>query len=277
MEPSPPTSRLSACPRFYFGIPLRSRQASFDWPLVCRNLERTLLSLKHQTCGDFGILVACHEIPDVDTFDLDIEFIVADFDPPPAVDDEGRPGNDKPKKKRMVGLAMKARMADDGYYLQLDADDLIHPDLVNFTLADDNRRGYLIERGYMFDCCTGQFGQMDQEHSPFWRHCGSCAVVYFTKADMPDHLMDNRCYFNQFKRHREYVDIAAARGQPLVPYPEPMAIYLINHGENDISMYRGKKGVKSEYVRRSLVEDPDEISKLVADYPQLSEFLRVSE
>lgn len=270
-DTSPPPS-IDAAPRFYFGIPLRSRRSSLDWTLVCRNLSRTLDSLRRQTSQAFGVLIACHDIPEVDTTGLHVEFVVADFDPPPAIDDAGNPGNDKAAKKRLLGLAMKSRMGAESYYMHLDADDLVHPSLVASTLDDDNRRGYLIERGYMFDCASGRAGRMDTTLSEFWRHCGSCAVVHFTDVDMPARFGDNRCYFTQFKKHSEYAQIASEHGRPLSPYPEPMAAYLVNHGENDVSAYRGKLGIKSKYVERSLITNTRELSALFDAFPTLRTF-----
>ena len=265
-EYTPPHTKAHG---FYFGIPLRAKACSQNWALVCRNLEMTLSSLAGQSRRDFKVLVACHEQPDIDTFDLDIEFIIADSPVPPLLDDKGEPSNDKPLKKRLLGMALKAQVTQPFYYMQLDADDLIHPELVAKTLSDDNRCGYLIDKGFMLDCDSGRFGICDPEHSPFWQQCGSCAVVCFTPEDLPVKLMDNQCYFTQFKRHREYAEIAAQHGRPLTPFNDYMGVYMVNHGENDVSAYRGKIDVKSNYVRRHLLEDEAMVQRLRALYPPL--------
>ncbi len=247
---------------------------TLDWGLACRNLNRTLEALRRQTCPDFRVLVACHEIPDVDTSGLDIEFVMADFDPPAAIDEKGQPGNDKPAKKRLLGMAMKASMGEASYFMHLDADDLVHPTLVEATLSDDNRLGYLIERGYMLDCASGLVGRMDATFSEFWRHCGSCAVIHLTRDDLPAKLSDNICYFTQFKKHAEYANTAADHGRPLSTYPQPMAIYLVNHGENDVSAYRGKIDVKSKYVSRAQITDEEELARIIHHFPMLAGFVK---
>lgn len=255
--------------RFYFGIPLRARACSQDWSLVCRNLERTLAALANQRCRDFAVLICCHEQPEIDTFGLDVAFILADSPPPPLVDEKGEPGNDKPLKKRMLGMALTQRVNAPFYYMQLDADDLVHPELVAATLRDDNRRGYLIDKGFMLDGSSGRFGVCDPDHSPFWQQCGSCAVVYFTPEDLPVKLKDNQCYFTKFQRHREYADIAAQHGRPLTAFEDYMGVYIVNHGENDVSVYRGKLEAKPSYVRRHLLEDNETLRQLALLYPSL--------
>ncbi|WP_438766464.1 glycosyltransferase family A protein [Kushneria sp. TE3] len=257
--------------RFYFGIPLRAKASSRNWTLVCNNLERTLMSLARQSRRDFRVVIACHERPEIDTCGLDVEFVIAET-PAPAVDainHKGQPVNDKPLKKCLLGLALARQVRHSFYYMHLDADDLIHPELVATTLDDDNRRGYLIEKGVLFDCANRRFALASAERMPFWRHCGSCAVVYFTPRELPESISDKRCYFVQFQRHREYADLCKQHGRPLTPLEDYMAVYLINHGENHFTTYRNKSDFKSQYVCRYSAADVDFQQQLYALYPQL--------
>ncbi|WP_457807662.1 glycosyltransferase family A protein [Kushneria sp. EE4] len=259
--------------RFFFGIPLRARARCRDWPRLCRNLERTLACLARQQCGDFRVLIACHEPPDIDTHGLDVEFVPADIPLPPLRNDQGLPGSDKPAKKRLLGVALARQTQAPFYFMHLDADDLVHPELVARVLADDNQRGYLIDQGVMFDCITGTFGQCDPLTSPFYQHCGSCAVVYFQGDELPRALTGRGTYFTRFTKHRLYGDVAAAHGRPLTPLPGNMGVYVVNHGENDVSIYRGDRDGKSRFVRRRGISDEHEIARLLALFPELDGFM----
>ncbi|WP_438766463.1 hypothetical protein [Kushneria sp. TE3] len=259
--------------RFYFGIPLRAKACSQNWTMVCNNLEQTLLSLARQSRADFRVLVACHERPEVDTFGLDVEFIIAETPPPApdAVNSKGEPVNDKPMKKALVGVALARQVDQPFYYMHLDADDLIHPELVATTLADDNRCGYLIDKGIIFDRLNHRFALCCPERLAFWKHCGSCAVVYITPDELPASIKDKRCYFMQFQRHKEYADLAEQHGRPLTAYDDYMAVYMVNHGENDYTAYRNRGEGKENYVRKYAESDTDFQARLYTLYPQLRE------
>ena len=259
-----PTSPI----RFYFGIPLRARASALNWDQVCRNLDATLDSLAQQTRRDFRVLVSCHDIPDIDTRGLDIRFMKAGFAPP--LDDQGRPKNDKHKKKHRLGLEVGKEVEEDVYFMPLDADDLVHPELVETVLKDDNRVGYLMERGLIFNAATGHCRECDPETHPFWRYCGSCAVLYFKADELPQWKGDKSRYYSCFLNHKRYAQTAREAGRALVPLDTPMAVYIINHGENDWTVYRQGSDGKTDHVEKSPIRDSRRLNALRALYPQLS-------
>lgn len=63
-----------------FAIPLRSKHSSNNWSTVCDAFNRTLRSVCNQTCKEFRVLVAYHDMPEI-AKDIDlskIEFIKVD-------------------------------------------------------------------------------------------------------------------------------------------------------------------------------------------------------
>ena len=58
-----------------FLIPRKSARVAVSWDRVSRLLSRTIASACRQTCGDFRVLVACHDIPAGDFSQPAVEFI----------------------------------------------------------------------------------------------------------------------------------------------------------------------------------------------------------
>lgn len=257
-------------PTFHFGICLRARDCSRDWSVTCSNLERTLENLSRQRSGAFRVWIAVHELPDVRTFGLDVEYVIVDFDPP--VGPDGKFGNDKGRKRKILGRTLKARVKEGFYYMQLDADDLLDISLVQAVLADDNRRGYRIESGYIFDFEQRVAARCNADTVPFWRQCGSSAVLYMEPADLAEDG-EGESYFEQQRRHEQFAIVAEQRGRPLASWSDDMALYLVNHGENHWSTYRYEAGSradsKSKFVHRHRLVAPAEIDMLSLRYPEL--------
>lgn len=83
----------------YFGIPLRSKEASKDWDSVTRVFNRTLQSVYRQTDPNFKIFVACHDIPKLDKeYDERVQFLISDQPTP------------KTKKEMMLDKGWKVSM-----------------------------------------------------------------------------------------------------------------------------------------------------------------------
>ena len=99
-----------------FGIPLKSKKVSADWPRVEGLFNSTLRSIFNQTDPDFRVIVACHEVPRTPyADDPRLEIVPVDF-PPPLFRDELMV--DKHRKREVVaarlrGLGGAAHLPDD--------------------------------------------------------------------------------------------------------------------------------------------------------------------
>lgn len=243
---------------FYFGIPLRSKQASNDWDLVCTNLRRTLRNLVNQADQRFGIVLVCHEIPDflVSKSEVDdVPLIKAKVHiislqgtvPPPR--DVSEFSADKRTKMRAMGAYLKSIGADNFYFMHFDADDLLRVDFVENVLRNNNGNGYLIESGYFLDMMTGELALSNRKKSPFYMHCGSCAAIHFENVDLPTSMNDEGSAFARYTNHTQYEAVSIRRGKPLTRLNEYNAVYCVNHGDNN-RIHRGKGEAKKRYVRR---------------------------
>ncbi|WP_052948599.1 alginate lyase family protein [Mesobacillus campisalis] len=248
-------------PSFVFGIPLRAKTVSKDWKKVCENLETTLYSLSRQKNKNFVIYLAAHEYPPVNYFGLDVRVLLAPFPVPKNIKEIGR---DKGRKKQMIGTALRQSGYESLYYMHLDADDILDPSLVETVLKDDNKRGYLITKGYMYDVRNKLIARCNS----FWRKSGSCAIMYFKKDEFPLHYKDRNNYFSKFVRHKNFKTVAEEYGRKLEPLTGRMAVYMVNHGENT-RKYRGKGNRQQAYVKKNQIKNRRRIQKIRKRFPEL--------
>ena len=214
--------------RFIFAISFIPRAVCSNWETAQANLRRTIRSIRGMSRDDYGIVIACHDLPDLAGMDgHDLELLQAPF---PIETDLMRRGADKIRKRRLIGSWVRERLGEDGAYVMfLDADDLVHRDLVDHVLRDDNRRSYIAEAGYIFDSTTGL---LEQRLTRFYTTCGSCFVCWFDHDDLPLSFEDADCLYSQFDLHREFKEMAARLGRASEPLPFPAVVYLANHEES---------------------------------------------
>ena len=228
--------------RIIFGIPLRSRRSSLNWSQVTKLLDMTLRSVLQQHGEhDFGVILACHEVPDLAVIhDPRVTVAKATFPPPASFSeqmvDEGR-------KRRLIGSTMRA--LGGGYLMMVDADDLVSNRIASFVCSDAGPHGYILKNGYEFYSETGRVRVAPQ----FDKLCGTSAIVRFDVADLPTSVEDaTPCYYTTFSNHTWYESNASAQGRPLRPLPFPGATYVTNHGENH-SVQAGNIGWKRQLFR----------------------------
>ena len=218
-------------PNFVFGISLASAQASSDWAKTTQLLSQTLKSLIAQSDGRFMVLICGHDHPSVpEMSDSRVVFFECDAPPPK---DSSRYRNDKMRKRRLLGSAL--RELGGGYFFPLDADDLVHKNFVEYVLKDNNRRGYLIDKGYVLDDTNRKLAKVkDVWDSDFNYVCGSSAAIYFEKDDLPISSVSNdkNLYFNLFQSHAYWSNVALEFGKPIQKVPFNAAVYVINHTQN---------------------------------------------
>jgi len=236
-------------PEFMFGISLASARTSADWGRAQELLGHTLRSVLNQSDPRFSVVICGHERPDLPELD-DPRVRFLESDQGPARNPTGFRG-DKMRKRRIIGALLRAR--GGGYFFPLDADDLVHRDVVAHVRRDDNRRGYLIDRGYTLDYNNGTLAPVPGAWSvSFDRGCGSSAVIWFDPADLPvDSEFDEDLYFNLFQSHAYWPIVAEEYDRRLDPLPFPGGVYVVNHAQN-LSFRLQRKGVRVENIVRAI-------------------------
>lgn len=260
--------------RIYFGIPLRAKGASSNWEMVQQNLLRTVRSLLSQESDDVRILIAGHDRPGkLKTYlnDGRVHFIDVSREMPVPDSVEGF-NADKAVKKNWLGYAVREMESEPLYYMHMDADDLLHRRMVRYVSGSDNKQGYLIQRGWMVDVANQLIAPADERTTPFYKHCGSCALVYFTPDELPRTPTHFRSNFSKYRNHSRYVETAKNQGKTLHPFSQYVGAYLVNHGENNRN-YRGAMSKKVGFVERNLLTDPAEIARLARNFHDLGKLL----
>lgn len=211
-------------PVIVFAIPLVGQSRARDWARTCRLLEGTLMSLRRQNYPAIRVYLCCQDRPE--GFGADPAHV---FVPAPRTIWRTAKGLDKLAKLELLVAAIAARERGFCYVMFLDADDVLHPGLCRHVAADNNGRGYLVEKGHMLDARTGRIAWLGGAGSePFWRQCGSSALF---AVDFRRRLAAR--YLRSFGgKHLHYAEKAARMGYPLAPVPFRAVLYVYATGEN---------------------------------------------
>lgn len=225
----------------YFGITLRSKAVARDWAHVVKDFNRTLYSAYRQTDPDFRILVACHELPELEReYDDRVEFLQTDV-PVPTTPLEMM--QDKGYKLSMIGK--RIRELGGGYTMVLDADDLVSNRVAAYVNAHPGHHGFISRYGYIYnmgDAYCRKAMEPDQV-------CGSCLIVHYSAEDLPEALPESpaskegKNYIIR-KAHPSIRPYLKEMGRPVSLLPFPSTIYMRNTGDNHSMLNGGKLGLK---------------------------------
>ena len=238
-----------------FAIPLISKERADDWDKVQRTLATTLETLRRQSDPRWTAIVSCQDRPERIDFDDRVRFLEFPHRP--------KGYDNHAKRAHIRDWLAQRRPPAAGYYFALDADDLLHPGLVAHILTDDNRAGYLIDRGYMLDHATLSLAALQPpdaarpEATQFHRSCGSSSAIYFDFASGADYATVLWARGN----HRKVVRNMAYLGIEIALIPFPAAIYVMNHGDN-LRQKRGRIAGKMKHFDLNPVSDPAEIARI---------------
>ncbi len=245
--------------RFVFAIPLKPRAVAQDWDLIVNNLSHTLRSILNSANGAFTVAVASHdELPAAMVADDRISVLRAPFKHEP---DPQKGERDKYAKIRFIGSWLREQGLDDFYLMFLDADDLIHKDLVGTVLETDNRLGFLLRDGYRLDTTSGDLALQPEN---FFHSCGSCYVGYFRHSELPQSLGDTEAYYSQFVKHRERGELATEHGRPPETLPYPGVVYVTNHSES--VMWNKLDGTVRKLQKRMIIGREEAASLLRGNF-----------
>lgn len=236
---------------FVFAIALKPKSASSDWQRVETNLRRTIRSARASD-PTATVIVACHDEPELGENEEGAVSLRVPF-PEPSGPQEG--GRDKAAKRRHAAAWLRETMGEDeaAYVMFLDADDLVHRDLVAHVRAT-REASYLVRSGYIADV---ERRLLRHRRTDFHKTCGSSFVFRFSRDELPTSWDDLSSPFSRFgsapdqRGHPEYDQVAKELGRPPASMPFPAVTYVVNHAE---SLWSAKgRGLRSVGAVQDLV------------------------
>lgn len=257
-------SAFSSCsePIVLFGIPLKAKAVSINWEGVQANLRRTLSSVFNQTDKNFHIIVCGHDRPYLGEYDGRVSWLPANWAVP---ETKEQFSNDKARKRKWILVNIRQIVSGGLYYFLLDADDFVSKKLVSYIRKDDNRSGYYVDKGFVFDLSAGNFARMSEKTRPFYKSCGSCAAFWLSKEDMPTRLGDKSTFWSMLKDHGQFPEICRENGRPIEPIPFFAALYMLNHGNNNTELKKNNV-VQTRHALEFKIKKAGEVEKIIKNF-----------
>ena len=243
--------------RFCFVIPLKTTKVFEDnkWVdsekkrgLILLNLMRTLKSIDNAASVadeaiEVTVFISGHENPlesvAQDWKCISIYFVENSF-PRPA--DKSLYMRDKELKKTSAFSHVESFIAqsdnDKTFLMLFDADDLVSKDFFNYILPTFDQQkcdDIAIMAGYLYDYKNKTFGYLDGNERIFYRNCGSSFV---SKIKLED--LQSKGFIHRLKNHIEFHLRAKEASRKVYFSFDSSVLYLVNHGENDVSERHGE-------------------------------------
>ena len=229
-----------------FLIPLRPKADENTWVRTCKLLERTCGSLLNQSNGRFRVVVAGHDCPAfLSRFnDGRFEFHEVDY------------GREVPKQSKRRDRNWKVAFAgiiaskdNPLYYMSLDADDLVHKNLVNYVERNQAEEVLLLEVGYEWNLKLNRICLRKDFH----RRCGSCCILRASVFPLPkkDHPEDRWKMVHLTVPHNAMLEWANENGFRIRRERKfALATYVTDHGSNLSVLMRASSSGASELKAR---------------------------
>lgn len=269
-KPMAPSRSQPTSPRSVvtFGICLASARTVNDWEQTCQLLSQTLTSVLRQTDDRFRVVICGHEVPQIEELSHDaVEFLELSHPAPSRTAPPATRRNDKTRKRMILGGRL--RELGGGYFMQLDADDLVHADLVKTVLEAQSQNGFVIDRGFVWDCGNDLVAPVPGAWSFGLSHVsGSTSVVFYLPEDLPTSNSSSNnplLFFNMTRQHNLVRVAFEETGRRLDQMALPAVIYSVNHGGN-LSFQIQKSGRRASHIIDRIAEhavrDPDYLSAI---------------
>ncbi len=262
---SPAQFKVGSTSTTTFAIPLVGAHQVSDWDVINTALRISLQALIAQSDPNWRAVICSQTRPDAIDLDPRITFLPFEREVE---------GHDKVAKLQCLADYCLCDAPLPGFFMPLDGDDLLHRDLVA-RLGSDPQSGVLFDGGVILNSGTGELGRTrarspsELGQKPFWKFCGSCMVLPVGRDFDKEHRFFHALSLHE---HRLYPYLAKLAGIRLRRLAEPMAVYLINHGEN-FETRRGRGGFKQRFVKRFPVSKEETAALMDDGFPNLRELL----
>lgn len=224
-------------------IPLKSKQVSKNWQTTCKSLAATIASLENQTNKDFDYMVVGHEAPDFmmnKVWQSQVVFhSISEIAPPPSVGATQHEYTiDKNSKITKALILLKQRSPSIELWFALDADDLVHQNLINVVSQLSEPAGVILNQGYLYYPQRNRVMPTQQ----FSMYCGSSGMIADKYINCPTEFSLETMKQVPFCRYSHMaLDSFFNKEikQAFVVPNKPLVTYILAHGDNISDDYRG--------------------------------------
>ena len=226
-----------------FIIPLKSKQVSKNWNLVCKLFERTLRSVCNQTSHKFKAIVVCHELPNINFTHSHVTYFQVNFDIP----DEDYWSKEKDKMHKMlVGMNIAQDYAPS-HIMFVDADDCISKNLAQFVIKNNSCNGWVVNSGYEY---REDIKSLIVRNKNFHLRTNTSHIIRnkllepYINMNIDDIKRENCILY-----HIDTAKILRNQGNPLVALPFKAVVYITDNGEN---MWWSQENILSQSSKSQL-------------------------
>lgn len=250
--------------QFVFSIPVIAKNRAKNYDIVLNNLENTLISIKNSTDNDFLIYVCSDEPINIPIMD-DLNVINLLYSPS-RTDSLAEGSADKYLKRRHIASDIRRKMSrgeidfdqlERVLIFGLDADDLVHKDLVSYSkkIVENLNSDILIDSGYRYDVFSCF---LEPVNAGFYEVCGSCFIGRFSVNDLPLNAGDDQCAYSLIAcvGHSLQGKNARAFGRTVETLNKKMVIYLINHSAS-LRIAKTKRISFVRFYKKGVLFNPD--------------------
>ncbi len=220
-------------------IPLKAKAVSMDWEVVSSALRQTIDSVLNQSNTAFECVVVGHDKP---AFFEDEKYLnnrhlqFIDFDeitPPNRTLFSGEELQLKYEIDRCSKLAKGMLVLgsnDISHWFALDADDLIHKDMIKKFEHWDMEKPVIFDNGYFLYSHINIINKTNK----FSLFCGSCCIIPNKLTSIPKKI-DSDAFRQTFFGKYSHSEIKLELDRQNISYYIPddrLIMYVRNHGEN---------------------------------------------
>lgn len=219
-------------------IPLKSKKVAKNWDVTCANIKATVSSILLQSSQEFSVVIVGHEKPEFlenildDVSNLYFQEL-SELDPPIVTlnKTENQISYEKDRcSKILKGIVFLRKIEKISHWFPLDADDLIHKNLVK-TLSESKRfDAIIINRGYVYY----KLNNILNLENNFSSYCGSSAILSdkLISINLFDSDRDSRNFiFDQISHVHMRQELEKRKLKISVPRKRLVA-YCRDNGEN---------------------------------------------
>ena len=238
--------------KFFFGIPLRSKETSTDWDVVCKCIYATVQSMRNNILPigcSLEILICGHEKPSfiINNNYKEVTFIESDINIPSSSNEYML---DKSRKKKILAKHVDSILenGEDALFMFFDADDLISKEFMINIVRDfrtSNIDDIAFMRGYILDLANNDFAFFNGYDRRFFKICGSSYISKVTGGKAFE-------YLNKLNNHTKFPEISESLGRVVEYSRYPGVGYVVNHGANDVNQRIGDAPINRLVKRYSI-------------------------